>query len=322
MDIPLVTTNKRSEVAFKSCPLLLAVWPGFGNVGLVAGDYIRRKLDSKQLGAIDLNQLSVPQSSVVENGRIVPVKIPESTLHYTVSPDLIIYQSGAQLNETKQMLVLQTLIDIAKNYGVKQIVTVCAVPVPMSHGQPNQLFYAANSEELSGKLEKMGVKPLSAGEIAGPAGVLPALAKETGIEAACLMVTMPAYAGGTTYPKAAIPLVSCLAQMEQFRIDLTEIRRLSESLDEQFREIENRINEKIADIVPNTTFEQEYQYEQVLEQPDKKDEDGLDPLVQAKLDGLFEQVKKERSKASELKKELDRLGLFKKYENRFLDLFI
>jgi hypothetical protein len=36
---------------------------------------------------------------------------------------------------------------------------------------------------------------------------------------------------------------------------------------------------------------------------------------------LLEQAAKDRSKAFELKQVLDRLGLFKEYEDRFLDLF-
>jgi hypothetical protein len=40
-----------------------------------------------------------------------------------------------------------------------------------------------------------------------------------------------------------------------------------------------------------------------------------------RIEELFEQAVKDRSKAFELKQELDRLGLFKEYEDRFLDLF-
>jgi len=40
-----------------------------------------------------------------------------------------------------------------------------------------------------------------------------------------------------------------------------------------------------------------------------------------RIEGLFEQAGKDRSKAFELKQELDRLGVFKEHEDRFLDLF-
>lgn len=40
-----------------------------------------------------------------------------------------------------------------------------------------------------------------------------------------------------------------------------------------------------------------------------------------KIEELFQAAKGDRSKSFELKKELDRSGLFKEYEDRFLDLF-
>ena len=47
----------------------------------------------------------------------------------------------------------------------------------------------------------------------------------------------------------------------------------------------------------------------------------LGSAVEQHLENLFEHAKKDRSKAFELKQELDRLGVFKDYEDRFLDLF-
>jgi hypothetical protein len=39
------------------------------------------------------------------------------------------------------------------------------------------------------------------------------------------------------------------------------------------------------------------------------------------IEELFDEVSRDRSKAYELKRELDRLEVFKDYEDRFLDLF-
>ena len=45
------------------------------------------------------------------------------------------------------------------------------------------------------------------------------------------------------------------------------------------------------------------------------------PSIRGTSRRLFEEATKDRSKAFELKQELDRLGVFKEYEDRFLDLF-
>ena len=43
--------------------------------------------------------------------------------------------------------------------------------------------------------------------------------------------------------------------------------------------------------------------------------------AEARIEGLFQRARQDRSMALELKSELDRQGLFKRYEDRFLDLF-
>jgi hypothetical protein len=42
---------------------------------------------------------------------------------------------------------------------------------------------------------------------------------------------------------------------------------------------------------------------------------------QLRIEELFQEAAKDRSKAFELKQELDRLGILKEYEDLFLDLF-
>ncbi len=54
---------------------------------------------------------------------------------------------------------------------------------------------------------------------------------------------------------------------------------------------------------------------------EREDEARLGESDIERIEGLFDQAEKDRSKAFELKQELDRLGVFKEYEDRFLDLF-
>jgi uncharacterized protein len=49
--------------------------------------------------------------------------------------------------------------------------------------------------------------------------------------------------------------------------------------------------------------------------------DRLSPEDEQRIERLFAQAAEDRSKAYELKRELDRLNVFDQYENRFLDLF-
>jgi hypothetical protein len=47
----------------------------------------------------------------------------------------------------------------------------------------------------------------------------------------------------------------------------------------------------------------------------------MDPADRDRIERLFRQAVKDRAKAYELKRELDRLELYREYEDRFLDLF-
>ena len=51
------------------------------------------------------------------------------------------------------------------------------------------------------------------------------------------------------------------------------------------------------------------------------DSPQLDARARRRLERLFVRAREDRTQALELKAELDRLGVFKDYEDRFLDLF-
>jgi hypothetical protein len=55
--------------------------------------------------------------------------------------------------------------------------------------------------------------------------------------------------------------------------------------------------------------------------PEPAEEARLRSAAHQRIEELFTQAATDRSKAYELKQELDRLGVFKDYEDRFLDLF-
>jgi hypothetical protein len=48
---------------------------------------------------------------------------------------------------------------------------------------------------------------------------------------------------------------------------------------------------------------------------------SLKPSDRQRIDLMFDNAAHDRSRAYELKQELDRLGVFPQYEDRFLDLF-
>ena len=73
--------NLTQNVTFDTDPTLLASWPGMGNVGLIAMDYLRRKLDAKPFAEIDMAPFFIPESIVVSEGMAQFPHVPASVFH-------------------------------------------------------------------------------------------------------------------------------------------------------------------------------------------------------------------------------------------------
>ncbi len=316
--------QNQNEISFSQSPVLVAAWPGMGNIGLIAADYLKRKMDAQLYGTLDLRPFFVPPAGLVKDGKFVNPEPQVSSLHYRYSPDMLIYESNLQISGREGLFLLQNLFEIAQKHKVKQIFTISAIPQPVSYTREPELYFASNSVELSEKLTSMGVKPLVSGEIPGAAGLLPSMASGAGIEAACIMATMPAYAAGvSSYPKGALSVLTLLRDFMEFSIDLEEVREAVETLDEQFARIEEQVREQFPAMLAYEEQEgEELMEERFALEAQVEDEDGLAPEDRERLEQLFMVVAADRSKGVELKKELDRLRLYRKYENRFLDLFI
>jgi hypothetical protein len=81
-------------------------------------------------------------------------------------------------------------------------------------------------------------------------------------------------------------------------------------MDQQLATIEERIRE----FFPSVNKEDDEEISSI-------DEEKVPHYVMEKIERLFLEAKADRTKAQELKKELDRWNLYELYENRFLDLF-
>ena len=97
-------------------------------------------------------------------------------------------------------------------------------------------------------------------------------------------------------------------------LDFTELR-------EQATAVEQKLGELLAQV--QAAIQQQGLSEEppVDESVKPVEEERLSPADKRQIEQLFAQAQQDRSKAYELKRELDRLGVFAEYEDRFLDLF-
>jgi proteasome assembly chaperone (PAC2) family protein len=296
-------------------PWLVAVWPGMGNVALNAGIYLLAKLDMKLIAEFEANDLFDVEYVEVKEGLIQTGRRPRNRLFLWVDPnrkhDLVVFLGEAQPPIGKYPFCRQ-LIAHAQGLGVERVFTFAAMATPMHPEHRSRVFGAATDSENLQELKRLELELLEDGHIGGLNGVLLGAAAESGLHGACLLGEMPHIFSQIPFPKASLAILEVFTTITGIELDFTE-------LSDQARIMEQRLGELLSRV------EQEYGAQPLAEEagyrPEPAEEERIGAAEKQRIEGLFTQAQKDRSKAFELKQELDRLGVFKDYEDRFLDLF-
>jgi uncharacterized protein len=294
-------------------PWLVAVWPGMGHVALNAGYYLLSQLGMDVAAELDAGELFDIDHVEVKAGLIQPARRPRNRFFVWVDPegehDLLVFLGEAQPPIGKFPFCRQ-LVTYARQVGVERVLTFAAMATRMRPEHRSRVFGAATDDEILEELKNLDLELVNEGQIGGLNGVLLGAAAEVGLPGACLLGEMPHVFTQLPFPKASQAVLEVFCTMSGIEIDFTE-------LTEQAATIERQLGQLLSLAEGN----EEATDEEELPMPESVVEGGLTADDEQRIEGLFEQALKQRSKAFELKQELDRLGVFKEFEDRFLDLF-
>ncbi len=294
-------------------PILLAGWPGMGNVGVGAVDYMRRELGTEVFGEIDMSQHFTPEAIVVEEGIAKLPEVPINNFSVSYSPDLIFFLSEAQVLGPAALQLTNLIVDVAESYRVERIFTCAAFAVPTSYSEETRILGVATDEKLRDSLTPHGAEILAQGIVSGLNGLLLGVAGNRGIESACLLATIPQYAISLPNPRGSRALVETLNTLLGISVDTSGFDDPVNQMDDVMTQIEERMRAAF------TEREQEGEAdEELVESVDKEE---VPHYVMRRIEQLFQEVARDRDEAPQLKEELDRWGLYELYEDRFLDLF-
>jgi len=304
-----------SENARLNKPWMVAVWPGMGHVAVTAGYYLMAKLGVHLLAEFRPLDLFDVEYVEVKGGLVRTGRLPRSRLFLWRDPaeghDIVIFIGEAQPPMGKYAFC-RRLIEFARELGVERVFTFAAMATEMRPEHPSRVFGAAADEESLAELKRLEVEILEEGQIGGLNGVLLGVAGESDLRGACLLGEIPHVFAQLPFPKASLAVLETFATMAGLEIDLSEVREQAQTMDSKlealFAQMERAIGqqEPTADEAPGAA---------------QAEEKRLDPEDERRIEELFEKAREDRSKAYELKRELDRLGIFRDYEDRFLDLF-
>ncbi len=296
-------------------PVLIACWPGMGHVGILAANYLRVKLGGVLYAEIDATPYFLPDAIEVENGLGRIPAPPLQRVYYVTEPPLLVFEGDAQISGEPGIKIAGEVLDLAQSAGVGTIYTGAAFALPISYRQSVKVYGVATDEHLRARFISLGVEPLSEGRVSGLNGLLLGLAKARGIPAACFLATMPQYAIEAPNPKSSKAIVEVFERILNTSIDMGELDEKIKETDRVMGEFERRVAQALEALRRET--ESRLEGEKVEEGEERPEPHEL----MAHIERLFEEAQRDLSKAKELKEELDRWGLFKLYEDRFLDLF-
>jgi hypothetical protein len=284
-----------------------------GNVGIGAADYLRRKLKGAVCARIDVARYCFPESiEVVAGIGRIPAP-PAHDIYFIEDPPFFVFEGEIQVGGEAGLNIAQELLDFAVEHGVKTVYTGAAFAMPVSCREPVKVFGVATDDRLKQVFLNYGVEPLTEGRISGLNGLLLGLAGSRDLPAACFLATMPHYAVQTPNPKASKAVIQVFERILNTSVDMVEIDVAIAEADRVLGEFESRVNEAIQ-ALRQQAERGESRQESEEQQPEPHE-------LMDRVERLFEQVGRDRSKAGMLKEELDRWGLFHLYEDRFLDLF-
>ncbi|HVX58984.1 MAG TPA: PAC2 family protein [Pirellulales bacterium] len=295
-------------------PWLVAVWPGMGNVALSAGYYLMAKLGMTFLSEFPTRELFDVEHVEVKDGLIRPGRMPRSRFFVWRNPsdghDIVVFIGEAQPPLGKYAFC-HKLIEFAQQLGVERVFTFAAMATQMHPEHDSRVFAAATDAENLEQLRQLDLTMLEDGQIGGLNGVLLGVAAESGLQGGCLLGEMPHIFAQLPFPKASLAVLQVFSRMTGIKIDFAELSDQAAAVEQHLGQLLAQVEEQMG--------RQEPEEEPFALEP--QEEEGLAPEDEHHIEQLFEEVRRDRSKAYELKRELDRLEVFKEYEDRFLNLF-
>ncbi len=299
---------------------LVAVWPGMGSVAITAGSWLASELGASHRLDLPSEEFFDVEKVEVHDGVARIGWRPSCAFHLWKNsgkgPDLLIFVGESQ-PPSRGLDFCHRILDVARKHGVRRVVTFAAMATQMHPGADPRVFAVVNDERLLPELRAHPVELLREGQINGLNGVLLAAAAELGIDGLCLLGEMPFFAVQVPNPGASVAVLEVFEGLSGIPIDLDELRTQGDT-------VRRRLS-KILAKMPQVEIEDDEDSDEVVgflpTVDDDDDPDGLSSIDEQRIESLFQQAQEDRSTAFTLKVELDRLGVFARYEDRFLDLF-
>jgi proteasome assembly chaperone (PAC2) family protein len=237
-------------------PILIASWPGIGNIGIIAVDTLRGKLEAEEFGEIEPQEFFYPKRVLIRKGVLECLEFPSSKFYFKKihGTDIIFFIGEEQPTEGGRMYaegrkacrMAGLVLDVAEKFKCRRVYTSGAAVALIHHTAKPRVWAVPNSGSLISEIKAYRNTVVMSdiegrgghGNITGLNGLLLGVAKKRGFEAICLMGEIPVYLQGfpLSYPRASKSVLEVLSYGLKIEVNL-------DTLDELDQKVQQRIEE-------------------------------------------------------------------------------
>ena len=210
--------------------VMLASWPGIGNVSPILAHYLKEKLGAHGIGEIDPVYFFEPVGVMVKDNIVERPRFPESKFYYWEDADAktgLVLFIGEEQPRAKGYEMVEAVLDAAEQLGVSRIFSCAAAVTKIHYTEETKVWGVATRQELLDEFSRHSVVLRGTLRIAGLNGLVLGRAKERGIDGLCLLGEVPGFATQMAHPKAALAVLSIFAEMLGMEVDTDELEALA-----------------------------------------------------------------------------------------------
>jgi proteasome assembly chaperone (PAC2) family protein len=220
-------------------PVMLAAWPGVGNVAMLVANYLLEKLEFKDLAEIDAGQFFDPIGVLSREHMIETPQFPQSHFYYWKNKkgehDIILF-IGDDQPDTKIYDFAGCVLDFAESYSVERVYTCAAAMTNIHFTEQPKVWAVATNKPLIEELRKLDLLQKGSIQIAGLNGLLLGLAKERDFHGICVMTEVPSQTSRMENPMAALSILKIFMKLLDIELDTKDLAENAKEMMEQVKQ--------------------------------------------------------------------------------------
>jgi len=289
-------------------PILIASWPGIGNIGIIAVDTLRGILEAEEFGEIEPWEFFYPKRVLIRKGVLEYLEFPSSKFYFKRlgGKEIIFFigeeqptEGGRMYAEGKKAYRMADLVlDVAEKFKCHRVYTSGAAVALIHHTAKPRVWAVPNSRGLVAEIRRYGNTVLMSdiegrgghGNITGLNGLLLGVAKKRGFEAICLMGEIPVYLQGLplSYPKASKSVLEVLSHSLGVEVDLDTLDELDQKVQQRIEEFYQQIPLEIRgqlDRLKHVAYTQPAEPGPITEEEEKKIVEDVEKFFKKRGEG-------------------------------------